>query len=568
VRERVGALSRLYAAAAASGALIAACFLRFELYPLAWLAFVPLLWALRRARTTRDAVRIGFVAGLATNLPAFYWLVYTIHVFGGFSYPVALFAYLCLTLFTACEFVLFAVAWKRTGPGPLALAAPVLWVSLEFLYPNVFLWRMANCQLHAPLLMQIGDLTGPFGLSFVMLWVSAGVAEVIDRPRRDRPRRLVPLAAAGCAVLAVVLYGAIRLPQVEQAIQAAPTVRVALVQGNVGIKEKGDLRYLDINVDTYRQLSEDVQDSVDVIVWPETVDQHWVSADVTRLEGKDNPFENLQRYLIFGGLSFRLRGYNPDDAEEFNSAFLMGPDGLLLSRYDKRILMPFGEYIPLASALPFIRSLSPETGGFTAGQRVSVFDLGGKAKIGQLICYEDIVAGMPRYTTQAGAEILLNILNDAWYGDSAAPYQHQALALWRAIENRRYLLRGSNSGVTSIIDAAGRVVAEGGLFTAEVVSGTVPRLQMMTFYTRFGDVFAWLVVIGALLLLARSWRLARRSRLSNLAARSDQPCPEPRRRGERAIERTPAAGLSGRLAGTARRAACGDPRRSGRASRA
>jgi apolipoprotein N-acyltransferase len=497
-RTHAPTLSSHYGAAAATGVLIAACFLRFQLFPLAWVAFVPLLWALRRAGTARDAARIGFVAGMVTNAPAFYWLVYTIHVFGGFSYPVAGFFYLCLTLFTACQFVLFAVAWQRTGPGPLALAAPVLWVSLEFLYPNLFLWRMANCQFHAPLLMQIGDITGPFGLSFVMLWVSAGVAELMARPRRVRS-----LGAALAATLAVVVYGAIRLPQVDYAMQTAPTVRVALVQGNVGIKEKGDVRYFDINVGTYQQLSEDVQNTVDVIVWPETVDQHWVSADATRLEGKDNPFENLHRALIFGGLSFRLRGTDPDDAEEFNSAFLMGPGGVLLSRYDKRILMPFGEYVPLASALPFIKSISPIPSGFTAGQRVSVFDIGGRAKIGQLICYEDIVAGMPRYTTQAGAEVLLNILNDAWYGNTVAPYQHQALALWRAIENRRYLLRGSNSGVTSIIDAAGRVVAEGGLFTAEVVSGSIPRLQLISVYTRYGDVFAWLVVTAALALLVK-----------------------------------------------------------------
>jgi apolipoprotein N-acyltransferase len=488
----------LNTAAVATGAVIAVCFLRFQLFPLAWIAFVPLLWALRRADSARAAARIGFVAGMVTNLPAFYWLVYTIHAFGGFNTPVALFFYLSLTCLAASEFVIFAVAWHRTGPGPLGMAAPVLWVSLEFLFPNLFLWRMANCQFHAPLLMQIGDITGPFGLSFVMLWVSAGLVELIARPRR-----LLPLGTAVAATLAVALYGAIRLPQVEGAMRAAPRVRVALVQGNVGIREKGDVRYFDINVGKYQQLSEGVQDSVDVIVWPETANQHWISAEATRLEAKDNPFDNLQRYLIFGGLSFRLRGTDPDDAEEFNSAFLMGPDGVLLSRYDKRILMPFGEYVPFASSIPFIKAISPIPGGFTPGRLVSVFDIGGKAKIGQLICYEDIVAGMPRYTTQAGAEILLNILNDAWYGNTVAPYQHQALALWRAIENRRYLLRGSNSGVTSIIDAAGRIVAEGGLFTAEVVSGSVPRLQLATFYTRYGDVFAWAAVAAALVLLVR-----------------------------------------------------------------
>jgi apolipoprotein N-acyltransferase len=490
--SRTLALSHVLAAAA-SGVLIAACFLRFQLWPLAWVAFVPLLWSLARAPTPRAAARLGFVAGLTTNLPAFYWLVYTIHVFGGFSYPIAICFYTCLTVFTASQFVLFALAWQRTGPGPLALAAPLLWVSLEFLFPNLFPWRMANCQLHVPLLLQVGDLTGPFGLSFVMVWVSAALAELSAR------RRVVPLAAAATATLGIVVYGAWRLPVVERAAATAAKARVVLVQGNVGIKEKGDVRYFDINLDKYQELSEPVQDAADLIVWPETVSQHWVPADATRLDGKENPFDNLRTHLIFGGLAFRV--VRPDEAEEFNSAFVIAPHGAVLGRYDKRILMPFGEYLPFAKVFPFIKSVSPETGGFTAGTTVSVFDIGGKLKVGQLICYEDLLASMSRHATQAGAEVLLNILNDAWYGNTAAPYQHQALALWRAIENRRYLLRGSNSGVTSIIDAAGRVVAEGGLFTAEVVSATVPRLGVTTFYTRCGDVFAWLVLVAAVILL-------------------------------------------------------------------
>ncbi len=483
-----------YAGAATSGVLIAACFLRFQLFPLAWVAFVPLLWSLARAPTPRGALRLGLVAGLVTNLPAFYWLVYTIHVFGGFSYLVAVFFYACLSFFTASQFVLFALAWHRTGPGPLACAAPVLWVALEFLFPNLFPWRLANCQLRAPVLLQIGDITGPFGLSFVMVWISAALAELIERPRR-----VLPLALAASTSVGVVVYGALRLPAVDRAAAAAPTARVALVQGNVGIKEKGDIRYFDVNLDKYQELSEGLQDKADLIVWPETVNQRWVRADAAHLEPKEKPFDDLRTHLIFGGLAFRLLG--PNAAEEFNSAFLIGPSGAVLGRYDKRILMPFGEYLPFAAYFPSIKSLSPESGGFTAGTTVSVFDVAGKVKVGQLICYEDLLASMSRHATQAGAEVLLNILNDAWYGNTAAPYQHQALALWRAVENRRYLLRGSNSGVTSIIDAAGRVVAEGGLFTAEVVSATVPRLQLSTFYTRFGDVFAWLVVAGAVALL-------------------------------------------------------------------
>ena len=491
-------------AAAVSGGLIAACFLRFWLFPLAWVAFVPLLWAVRHAATARDAARVGFIAGLATNLPAFYWLVYTIHVFGGFGYPLAVLFYLCLTLFTSCEFVVFALALRRTGPGPLALAAPALWVTLEFLYPNMFPWRMGHCQFHAPVLMQIGELTGPYGLSFVMLWVSAGLALLLDQPRR-----WLPLGAAAMASLAVVLYGVLRLPVIDRALGAAPTFRVALVQGNVGIKEKGDVRYFDINLEKYQELSDPLQANTDVLVWPETVSQRWVEDGTTRLEGKDNPFDDLRTHLIFGGLAFRAHGRSQQRPEEFNSAFLVGPGGVVLDRYDKHILMPFGEFIPLASYFPAIASLSPETGSFTAGTGVEVFEVPGKVRIGPLICYEDLLASMSRQATAAGAEVLLNILNDAWYGNTAAPHQHQALALWRAIENRRYLLRGSNTGVTSIIDPAGRVVAEGQLFSTEVISGTVHRLHVTTFYTRYGDVFAWVVTGMAMVWI---WRGRRSSR--------------------------------------------------------
>jgi len=501
---------RLHLAAAATGVIIAACFLRFWLFPFAWIAFVPLLWALHQATTTRQAAFLGLVAGLSTNVPAFYWLVYTMRAFGGFPYPVAALFYVCLSAFTAAQFVVFAVAWRRTGPGFLGLSAPLIWVTLEFLYPNLFPWRMAHSQMHVPLLLQVGDLTGPYALSFALVWVASSVALLIaDRvpPRVAWARQSRPLLGATAMTGAILAYGVVRLPQIERIMADAPAARVALVQGNVSIKEKDNIKYFDVNLEKYRQLSATVQDQVDLLVWPETVNQHWVSTEATMLEAANNPFHNLRTNLIFGGLAYRLPAPPaPQEAEEFNSAFLMAQGGRLVGRYDKRILLPFGEYIPGGSYVPAVYDLSPGTGHFTAGRAVRIFDVDGtmvRAKVGQLICFEDIVSDMPRHTTQAGAEILATILNDAWYGDTAAPYQHQALALWRTVENRRYLLRGSNSGVTSIIDAAGRVVAQAGLFTAEVVSGAVPRLQIQTVYTRIGDAFAWIVVMATVIVV---WR--------------------------------------------------------------
>ncbi len=486
--------------AVTSGLLVATAFLRFSLYPLAWVALVPFLLVTRHARSPRAAAWLGWVAGVATNLPAFYWLVYTIRVFGGFSLPTALFFYGILAAFTALQFALFGwfAWWSRLRPlwGIVPAAG---WVVLEAWYPNLFPWRLANSQMEALRLIQSGDLAGPFLLSFAMVWFAAACVLYLER------LELRPLLAATALGATLWSYGAIRLPQIERAMADAPRLRVALVQGNVGIEEKGDARFFTVNLRKYQRLSESVQDRVELIVWPETVHQHWIPSWETVLTGESNPFPGLRTSLIFGGLAYRP--LSEEQVEQYNSAFWMEPGGVLRGRYDKRILMPFGEYIPGGSYFPAVYALSPETGRFTAGESVRVFDLDGKGRVGQLICFEDIASSMPRWTTLAGAEVLVTILNDAWYGDTAAPYQHQALAIWRAIENRRFLLRSSNTGVTSIVDAAGRVVAQGGLFTEEVVLGEASRLHLRAPYTVLGDWFP-----KAAALLVAFWALSLRPR--------------------------------------------------------
>lgn len=490
----------VWLAAVLSGLAVAASFLWFELYPLAWVALAPLIVVTRQAASPKRAAILGWMAGVATNLPAFYWLVYTIRVFGGFSYPLALFFYLALTLFTALQFAAFGLivhAWRFAEIWPLVVAAA--WVALEYWYPNLFPWRLANSQMLATHLLQSGDLAGPYLLSFVMVWTAAALAQWFTA------RRARHLAAALVAVLLLWTYGWYRLAQVDRDMRQASAIRVGLVQGNVGIAEKGDVRYFEVNLEKYRQLSRAVQGEVDLLVWPETVHQEWIAADRQRLEGKENPFPDLRRPLIFGGLAYRFVG--SDQVEQFNSAFWMEPEGLVRGRYDKRILMPFGEYIPGGEWVPAVYALSPATGRMTAGQSERVFLLGNGARVGQLICFEDIVGDMPRRTVAAGANVLVTILNDAWYGRSAAPYQHQALAVWRAVENRRFLLRGSNTGITSIVDAAGRVQKQGGLFTEEVVVGEAKLLHGRTLYGRVGDSFPKVATI----FLVALWFLRRRS---------------------------------------------------------
>lgn len=478
------------------GGLIAASFLDFRLYPLAWLAFVPILWALNRAGSLRSAMWAGLAAGLATNVPAFHWLIHTMHVFGGFPILVATVFYLCLSVYAALQFVLFAAGVWRLSSGPLGLVPPILWVALEFLYPNLFPWRLANSQFHAPLLLQIGDVTGPYATSFVIVWFASGLRLFLAGPRR-----VLPLALAGTAGALLVAYGVARWPAVELALERAPVVRVGLVQGNVGFREKGDVTLFDINVDKYVALSERLQDDVDILFWPESVAQWWVPADATSLAEDQNPFPSLSRYLVFGGLAY------DDSRSRYNSAFLIDADARVLGRYDKQVLLPFGEYLPGASIFPSIARLSPQTGSFSPGIRSRTLDVPGMLRVAPLICYEDVPAGIARDMTQRGAEALLTIFNDAWFGPSVAPYQHEALALWRAVENRRYLLRVGNAGVTGIIDPFGRVVERLGMFTEGTLVSEIRPLRMDTFYTRWGDVFAWGITAIAAIWLLRGRRV-------------------------------------------------------------
>ena len=485
----------------ATGALVAAPWLDFSLFPLAWVSFVPLLWALARARDRREALWLGLAAGLATNVPAFYWLVYTIRVFGGFPLPLALLFYACLSVFSATQFVLFAAAFRTVGWGPLGLAAPVLWVALEFLFPNLFPWRMGNSQLQVPVLLQVGDLTGPYGLSFAILWVNAGIALALT----SRARRWLPLGAAVVTAALVAAYGSLRMPVVQQAINQAPPLTVGLVQGNVGIYEKGDVALFDVNLEKYRELSHPLESAVDVLIWPESVAQWWVSAGESPLQPKHNPFVGVRPYLIYGGLAYE---YGPQGGEPrlYNSAFLIDGTGRVHGRYDKQVLIPFGEYIPGASLIPALYSLSPQTGQFSSGAEGRTLDVPGRVRFAPLICYEDVPAGIARGLTAHGAEALLTIFNDAWFGNSMAPYQHEAIALWRAIENRRYFVRVGNAGVTGVVDPFGRVLDRLGMFTAESLRAEIRPLKIDTFYTEHGDVFAWSVVVLAGLWIAAARR--------------------------------------------------------------
>jgi apolipoprotein N-acyltransferase len=193
--------------------------------------------------------------------------------------------------------------------------------------------------------------------------------------------------------------------------------------------------------------------------------------------------------------------------EWFNSAFLRRADGSIGGRYDKIVLMPFGEFIPFASLFPWLKDLSPNTGDFQAGGGPVVLPVSETARVGALICYEDLLAGHVRRTVASGANLLVAITNDAWFGESAALHEHDTLALWRAVENRRYLVRTTNTGLSTVTDPLGRSIARLPTQTATAALARVHILEGTTPYQRFGDAFGYLVLALASSLLIYCRRL-------------------------------------------------------------
>jgi apolipoprotein N-acyltransferase len=209
--------------------------------------------------------------------------------------------------------------------------------------------------------------------------------------------------------------------------------------------------------------------------------------------------------VLFGVITGRDRPDFPGEQDTFNTAVLIDRDGRVVGRYDKTYLLIFGEYLPFADWFPFLKKWLPEAGDFSPGTSVETFDFEG-VRLGILICYEDIIPAFGRKLAAKSPDILLNLTNDAWFGKTAEPYLHLQLATFRAIENRRYLLRSTNTGVSAVVDPVGRIVKQTSLDDAETVLADVAVMSGETIYQRYGDVFAWASCGIAVVLLALGLR--------------------------------------------------------------
>ena len=504
-------MSRIIFGAFSSAILLAAPFLAPILFPAAWVAFVPLFWAVDRAKNLRAAVVCGWLAGFIAHLVGFHWLVYTINVFGGFPYPISTVVFLIYAALQGLQMAIFAFLVRGIGFGPWQIFPALFWVSIEFLFPLLFPWRLANSQSSFSWFIQTADLAGLYAASFLLMWCNAIVAGVLFKKERGGKAQWVPVAVCSACIIASLIYGWVRLNQLTAQMNTAAKLTVAAVQGNIAVDMKWDPKQMNANLDAHIKLTQEIS-GVQVILWPESSIEEWLPENLSALPAQFLESLRLKNaYFIFGARSYRGNPKGPDP-KAFNTAFLTDPRGVVLARYHKQVLLAFGEYIPFSGLLGLLPGM-PFLEGFTAGDGPRTLDLPGGEKIAPLICYEDLMPEISRnFVREKKANLLVNLTNDAWYGRTVAPWQHARLAQWRAIETRRSLLRVTNTGVTTFINAKGEIAEALPIFTPAVLKTQLEILYTETLYVRFGDWFAWGITLIAVAIVLSQFSRRRTKR--------------------------------------------------------
>jgi len=433
-----------------------------------------------------------FIAGCLTYAGGFFWLYSTIKDFGGFPTVAAIPIFLLFVFGSSVQFIIWAFAFQHLPSwcAKAGLRTAIAWLIAHHFWIKIFPWDFGHTQLAFLPFAHFAQLAGVTGITFVMMWC----AEVfVARSASSLGAKVLPTLTLG----AVLIHGKVaEISYTENSSNQGQPLQTYLVQGNVSLHRKHDMTYFTVNREQYVTLSAKALGHAGrdaLVVWPESTITEFIPASTRdATSSKLLPFFNNGSAFLVGALTYSSR------TEYHNSSLLIRPDGSVAEPYNKMILMPFGEYTPFASLIPWLAEINATAGQFTAGSGPAVLSFplsdGRQAKLSPLICYEDIVPELAREATRRGAEVLVNQTNDAWFGDSIAPYQHHMIAAFRAIENRRYLLRSTNTGLTAVVDPLGRTLASLLPYTESVLPMEVGLLSYQSTYTQLPISLMWLTL--------------------------------------------------------------------------
>lgn len=539
-----------YAWSCLSGLLLAASFPKLGAAGLAWVAPGCLLFC-AYGRPPGEQFRIGFVGGLTHYLASLYWLLLIPFPAGAFAgwlalgvylalYP-AFWVWLCWRSYplrdsagagAGVELFLSVSVARRAA---WALGCAVLWVAWEMIIARLFTgfpWNLLGVSQYRILpLIQITTVTGVYGISFLLVWFSVALAaatlSLVTRPAQPHSwlgDLLLPLIAA----LMTVAYGSTELAKTSP---AGPSLKAVLVQPSIPQTLIWDTNQNAVRFSELLKLSErglQHSSNAQMLVWPEAALPNMLRYDFDTYSAVTNLAMRHHVWIVLGSDDAVPRPGGQDrEADFFNSSFLVSPEGKIAGVYRKRRLVIFGEYTPLERWLPFIKWVTPGGESFKSGDKPGVFVIPElQAKMSVLICFEDVFPHYAREDVSDDTDFLLNLTNNGWFGESAAQWQHAAIAVFRAVENRVPLVRCTNNGLTCWVDTAGALhdayfpnttdIYGAGFKTVDIPLLSNGSRRTLTFYNRYGDCFGWVCVVLAT--ISGAWHLRRRcgSALPNL----------------------------------------------------
>jgi apolipoprotein N-acyltransferase len=475
-----------------SGAVTALAFPKFNLAFFSWISLIPLFIVLSK-KTPGQGFRLGWMAGFFYYAVLLYWIPAVPSHYGGLSVPISILIYVGFMSVLGLTWAAFSLCFTKIHKSFPILSffiAPFLWVSFEFIITHIltgFPWGLLGYGQYKNIyFIQIASVTGITGLSFILVLFQSLFVLSIKLGKK------APFFAALTLVLLIHVSGFVSIkdiPNQENSFSAA------VIQGNVSAEiQWGHMSFVEIEAifNQHMQLSRDAANKNNsLVIWPEFS----VPLCFGCSYGIYQEFKNrLYRFVQETGCTLLLgtneKSETGGKTEYFNTALCLKPD-LSQSQYHKIHLVPFGEYTPYKKVFAFISRVTHAIGAITPGDQFVLHEHEAY-RFGSPICYEIIFPDLVRKFAKNGANFLVTITNDGWYGQSSAPYQHFSIAVLRAVENRRYLLRAATTGISGIIDPYGRILSRSELMTQTFLYDTITPLHKKTLYTQHGDVLPYI----------------------------------------------------------------------------
>jgi len=488
-----------YLPALASGLLLTLSFPEAGLSYLAFFALAPWLISLP-SLTLKQSFFSGLIAGFSHFITLIYWIIPTVHIYGGLHPILAGSTLMLLCFYLALYPALFAVLIKKLDPGAFftPLLSACLWTGLEYIRTYAFTgfsWgSLGYSQYSHLLIIQIADLSGVYGVSFLIVLINYLMADLFLKRKKKGKRPFFSMLLTVILIFATLAYGHLRLSSIDAQMAPAQKPAIAVIQGNIEQDLKWSEAFKNETVQKYLRLSKTIlKDEPELIVWPETALPFYYGYERELSELVDQCVRESKTNYLIGSPAFTA---SEKETLYYNRVYMLNRFSIVTATYDKTHLVPFGEYVPFGKYLTFLGKITAQAGNFSSGDKAFV-PLGFQEhKTGVLICFEILFPQIAAKFVKNGADILTTVTNDAWFGHTSAPLQHFSMAVFRAVETRRSVVRAANTGISGFIDPKGEILETTPLFTDKAITRQMQVLTLISVYTRYGDIFAFCAMVA------------------------------------------------------------------------